>query len=192
MSTEEKQTTQTNYLNKFPNEIWLEIFTIALGSFSSDSPYRLQTFTLDIDPTLALFHLLQNYCWKLLTLSKRLYPIIEQLLFRYVTLKGSIRYEKFMVRAKTQSEDHKNRGDWTRALKVDSSYRNPITTSLYAVVLACPNLRLLEIGSMVEINLGKTMEMDDWSSNIRYLHWSNCDLTWEHLHKLSTQLPQLT
>jgi hypothetical protein len=181
---------QVDYGRKVPTELWRNIFSLALGPFTYDSPYPLQAFSLDEPLKSSSSQSIQKYRAQLVLICKPFSPLLDQLLFCDVVLHSTHKLEQFMARAATGSANHKLRGEWTKGLRLYSNCGLEVT--LPKLISNFPNLRFLHAENLDEEDLRDDLRTNGWSSNIRHLHWTEFSLTWDDLRGLSTHFPRLT
>jgi hypothetical protein len=184
---------QFDYLRKLPTELWWDIFSLALGPFTYDLPHPSHKFSIEfriaIPLRLSSSQSTQKYRAQLVLICKAFSPLLEQLLFSDVILRGPGKFGSFMARATTESTNHERRGQWTKGLRLDSI--NESTITLPGLLANFPNLRFLQFKDMNEHSLRKSVQTSGWSSNIRHLHWTDFSLAWGDLRELSAHLPRL-
>lgn len=183
---------QIEYLYKLPIELWFDILSAALLPIPPDLPFVFDAFSLTTLPRSEVVFALQKRRFRFLTICKTLLPIIEQLLFTDVTIRGQDKYLLLMSRADSDVDNHVRRGSWTKRLYISARYWEKLILQLGPFLSTFPNLISLDIAYKVIVRPYQPCWIGPENISLKHLLWRSSSFSWETLQLISTQFPNLT
>lgn len=183
---------EVDYLYKIPTEIWIEIISMALLPIPPDSPFVFDAFSVNTLPRQDVLFALQKRRLGLLVICKTFRPIVEQLLFTDVMLRGQDQYLLFMSQANVNKSNRTRRGIWTKRLRIFAGYWEKTILPLDVFLPSFPNLISLDIGYKVIVRPYQLGSIGPENLSLKHLLWRSSSFNWETLHLIATQFPHLT